>query len=144
MKVHFALPVLTVLCALPAGAQNPATYMKIISPELPPGTRLMGFSFIIESGRVAVLREAPAGWRIAIDNDPSWRARITANAVVGAAALKTEDLASLFLLAQTPTENRLGQSETKVSGSVDVMKNGDIVTVSEPSLRLQPASAADH
>ncbi len=42
------------------------------------------------------------GWRLAIDNDPSWRASLKAVAVVGAAFIEAGDLGALFSLEPEP------------------------------------------
>ena len=43
-----------------------------------------------------------AGWRFAIDNDPSWRTRLKAIAVVGAAFIDAGRLGSLVSLEPEP------------------------------------------
>ena len=126
----------------PAAAQTDAL-LRIVAPDLPPGTRLMGFDLTIQSGRIAVLRQAPPGWRLTIDNDPSWHARITANAVVGAAALEDADLARLFLLAAAPDSVRASFPEVlQVSGRIEVMKDGEMQEVKLTRLQTRPVEPA--
>ena len=125
------------LASGPLAAQDRQPLLQMVAPDLPAGSRLMGFSFDIVSGRIASLREAPAGWTVSIDNDPSWHARVTAHAVVGAAALDTVELARLFLLQETPSRDRIKPYDPiSMSGSIDVMRGGDVQTIKEPLLRL--------
>ena len=136
-----ATKLFTLLAVAAAGrvcAQNEPPMLQVVTPDLPAGSRLMGFSFDIASGRVASLGRAPAGWTITIDNDPSWHARIDAHAVVGAAALETTELAGLFKMTEPPMQDRIGPHDAiRMSGHIDVMKQGELQTIDEPSVSLR-------
>jgi hypothetical protein len=49
--------------------------------------RVVGFEIHITSGRIAELPNAPIGWVISVDNDPSWNTVLKGSMVVGAAAV---------------------------------------------------------
>jgi hypothetical protein len=55
--------------------------------NLQPGERVVGFKFRLQAARVARLNDAPIGWSVSIDNDPSWNTSLEATVKVGAAAL---------------------------------------------------------
>jgi hypothetical protein len=51
------------------------------------GERVVGFDFDVTSGRIAQIQNAPIGWNISVDNDPSWNTRIEGSIIVVAAAV---------------------------------------------------------
>jgi hypothetical protein len=55
--------------------------------SLQPGERVVGFEFHLRAARVAGLEDAPIGWSVLIDNDPSWNTSLRATVDVGSAAL---------------------------------------------------------
>jgi hypothetical protein len=82
--VFFAVFVL-----LLANQSAPGQVVSISIPYLhtTPKERIVGFELRVKAGRIATLPEAPIGWNISVENDPSWNTDIRATVIVGAAAL---------------------------------------------------------
>ena len=59
-------------------------------------------TFALEHGAIEGVSDIPAGYRLAIDNDPSWVTKVTAQAVVGAAFLDGGHLPGLFSVRPEP------------------------------------------
>jgi hypothetical protein len=55
--------------------------------EVPSGERVVGFDIKVKPAYISSMTSAPLGWRIHIDNQPSWNAEVTGDVTVGAAAL---------------------------------------------------------
>jgi hypothetical protein len=106
--------------------------------HIAPGSRIMGFDFRVTSGRVSEMADVPAGWQIAIDNDPSWNAKIKGVAIVGAAALNALQLARLFKVEAAPPQS-LSAGPLSMRGSVTVMKNGNLHMLPDQAMELVPA-----
>jgi hypothetical protein len=62
------------------------------------GERVSGFEIYITSGRIAALPDVPIGWDVAVDNNPSWNAVLTASVKVGAAALSPGYFANFLVV----------------------------------------------
>jgi hypothetical protein len=80
----------TVALALLCGGANLSgqnTLVSISVPEIQKRERIVGFEVHVRSGRIAQLRNMPIGWKITVDNDPSWNTVISGSVEVGAAAL---------------------------------------------------------
>lgn len=58
---------------------------------------IVGIKVTVTGGAIASLSEVPVGWRIAIDNDPSWKTTLTASVIVASAALGPEYVSRSFL-----------------------------------------------
>lgn len=97
-------------CGLSAesSAQQPILYPLFNALRLSPGERLSRFDLRISQGMVAGFCRAPVGWRIEIDNDPSWTSHISGIAIVGAADLEQKDFRGrLFSVLPAPKADRL-------------------------------------
>ena len=120
-------------------APDRAGSVRLVAPQLPAESRVVGFSLHVAGGRVAAAPDCPVGWRIAIDNDPSWRATVEAHAVVGAAAVSPEAMTRMVRFAPAPPQVAadLGTGAMRVSGEVTVMRDGAL-----KSLRLRAVALA--
>ena len=49
--------------------------------------RIVGFELRVRSGRIAQVPNAPIGWSVSVDNDPSWNTVVKGSIAVGSAAL---------------------------------------------------------
>ena len=114
--------------------------LHLVAPGAAAGERLMGVRLKIDNGRVAALPDWPAGWRVAIDNDPSWHATLDAHATVGAAALPPAALAGLVSLAEPPeaAKSDLRSGPIHVSGEIVFMRDGEMRTVKLRSIAVAP------
>ena len=131
---------LALTLAVSAPAHAATADLRLVVPRLPPGSRVMGFSLQVAGGRVSAAPDCPAGWRIAIDNDPAWRATVEAHAVVGAAAVSPEAMAGMVRFAPAPPEVAadLGAGRMGVSGDVTVMRGGVLRRVALRGIALTP------
>jgi hypothetical protein len=78
--------------ALLAFCKSQMAYCQSMSVSIPSlhlasKERVVGFELHITSGRIAQLLNTPIGWRLYIDNDPSWDTTVKGSLIVGAAAL---------------------------------------------------------
>lgn len=64
--------------------------VTIPSLSLADKEQIVGFEIHVQSGMIAQLPNAPRGWAVSIDNDPSWKTRVSVSLIVGAAALNTD------------------------------------------------------
>jgi hypothetical protein len=83
------------------------------------GERVVSFEIDVTAGTVQAVSSLPIGWYVAVDNDASWRTKVTANTTVGAAALSPEQFQRIRLLVKKD-ETYL---KFDVSGSVSVTKD---------------------
>src|SRR5947209_60512 len=84
-------------CLLPS-------YASACTLSLPTGTlqgRIAGLMLKIQHASTQVAK-FPPGWNISIDNDPSWETHITGRAIVGAAFLSGNELASMLKFSPEP------------------------------------------
>ena len=93
-----AATALTVMNATPAMACS----LEVGLVGQPQSSRVAGFALTIRHGMVLGLRPVPAGWRLRVDNDPSWTTRLDGHAVVGAAFLSPSMMANLIQLVPEP------------------------------------------
>lgn len=112
-------------------------------PDLPSGSRLMGFRIRLVGGQVASMRNVPAGWRFTIDNDPSWKSTVSGHAIVGAAAMAGRDLARLFTV-EPPPASVVHDLHTRLSasGSVTFLRSGRLVTRPLGAIEFDTSTAA--
>jgi hypothetical protein len=68
-------------------AQKQTVSISIRSLAIGSGERVVGFDFEVTSGRIAQIPNAPIGWNISVNNDPSWKTRIEGSIIVAAAAV---------------------------------------------------------
>jgi hypothetical protein len=87
--------------------------------RLEPGERVVGFSVEVDSGRIVSAPNAPIGWNLTIDNDPSWRTNLTATVIVGAAALDARFFNNFVVIEKSS----LGGVPFTVRCEVDVTKD---------------------
>jgi len=64
--------------------------------------RLAGFRVRIARGMVSSIAKVPKGWRLSIDNDPSWQSATTGTAIVGAAFLSGDEAQDLLRVVPKP------------------------------------------
>jgi hypothetical protein len=87
-------------------------------------------------------RSIPVGWRINIDNDPSWSTEVSGIAVVGAADLEPSALRPWFLsLLPEPSDRSERMTEININGSV-TLSNRDktrVVEITNRDVTLQPS-----
>ena len=130
-----ALFFLTVFC--PVAYAKPPLLFAMTFQDIPKNSSLMGFELTIISGRVAALRDCPAGWQIEVDNDAAWHATVSAHATVGAAALDSRAVQTLVLVSPAPaTVIDTVTGQFSVSGSATVMRNGNLTQIPLHGLRL--------
>jgi len=99
------------LCAvlLMAGNCLAADYYKIslAGTKLEKNERIAGFEITVNAGRIYSVTKAPAGWDLAIDNDPSWMTSIRGTGIVASAFLGSNDkdlLENLLTIEKAPEE----------------------------------------
>lgn len=93
--------------------------LTIPNLRLHPGERVVGFSVEVDSGRIVSAPNAPIGWNLTIDNDPSWRTNLTATVIVGAAALDARFFQDFVVIEKSS----LGGMPFAVRCDVDVTKD---------------------
>jgi hypothetical protein len=81
------VPVALVLLCGGANLIGQNTLVSISVPEIQKRERIVGFEVHVRSGRIAQLRNMPIGWKVTVDNDPSWNTVVLGSVEVGAAAL---------------------------------------------------------
>ena len=82
---------------LAPGPQAAACALSVGPGALPASVRIAAVTVTVAHALILSGRRS-GGWRLAIDNDPSWRASLKAVAVVGAAFVDAGDLGALFSL----------------------------------------------
>lgn len=99
------------LCAvlLMAGNCLAAEYYKLslAGIKLDKNERIAGFEITVSAGRIYSVPKAPAGWELAIDNDPSWTTSIRGTGIVASAFLGSNDkdlLENLLTIEKAPEE----------------------------------------
>ena len=86
---------------LAPGPQAAACALSVGPGALPASVRIAAVTVTVAHALILSGRRS-GGWRLAIDNDPSWRASLKAVAVVGAAFVDAGDLGALFSLEPEP------------------------------------------
>ncbi len=76
--------------------------VSFASLKLTGAERVVGFEVTFVGAGIVSLPSVPMGWEISIDNQPSWNTRITASAVVGAAALDSRYFRSFIVIQKAP------------------------------------------
>ncbi len=107
-----------------------------MAPEFraPPG-RVAGMTFALEHGAIEGVSDIPAGWRLAIVNDPSWATRVTAQVVVGAAFLDSGQLPGLFSVRPEPQHGCSDVLQSGVAVSLTLYRDDRLVRV-----RVRPSA----
>ncbi|MGC1106806.1 MAG: hypothetical protein WA876_09730, partial [Candidatus Acidiferrales bacterium] len=93
--------------------------LSIAGLSIASGERVVGFEFHIRSGRITQVRDAPIGWNISVDNDPSWNTRVNGSAIVAAAALDASFFRNFLVVAK---KESLGNS-FEIHGDIVVTRD---------------------
>lgn len=83
-------------CALCAGLHAADYAIVFKGLAITPGERIVGFDLHVAPAYVSSMRKLPLGWRVAVDNDASWHARVQGSYEVGVAALEPAALDGLL------------------------------------------------
>ena len=62
-----------------------ACVLSFASRATTPGGRIAALHIEVPNAAVVALAGLPPGWQVTIDNEPTWKAKISAKAIVGAA-----------------------------------------------------------
>lgn len=93
---------------------------SIPSLHLADGERVCGFEIKVKSGRIATLPNAPIGWNVSINNDPSWDASIEASIIVGSAAVNPNFFRNFLVIEKNESS---GFAPFDLQGEVIVTKD---------------------
>lgn len=105
--------------------QAPTYHLSFHTLHSSPGERVSKFTLHFRSAMIIGIRNIPIGWKINIDNDPSWMTQISGTAVVGAAWLEPSVLRPWFLsLLSGPPGRSASKKAIGIEGFV-VLSNGD-------------------
>jgi hypothetical protein len=117
-------------------------YLSFRTLRMIPGERVSKFELHVHSAMIVGFRSIPVGWRINIDNDPSWSTEVSGIAVVGAADLEPSALRPWFLsLLPEPSDRSERMTEININGSV-TLSNRDktrVVEITNRDVTLQPS-----
>lgn len=120
---------------------EPIYYLSFRTLHLIPGERVSKFELHVRSAMIVGFRSIPVGWRINIDNDPSWSTEVSGIAVVGAADLEPSALRPWFLsLLPEPSDRSDRMTKIKINGSV-MLSNADktrVVEITNRDVTLRP------
>ncbi|MFZ2005313.1 MAG: hypothetical protein WB697_05415 [Stellaceae bacterium] len=101
------------------------------------------FDLHLRSAMIVDFRSIPVGWRINIDNDPSWITEVSGTAVVGAADLEASALRPWFVsLLGEPGDRTERAGEIGIDGSM-TLANGDhtrTIEITNSDVMLTPSS----
>lgn len=64
--------------------------------------RIASLNLTVRHGAISALGHVPVGWRLVVDNDPSWMAKVSGQAIVGAAFLEQSEFSGLFFIEPEP------------------------------------------
>lgn len=92
--------------------------------------RIVGFEVHVHSGRIAQLRNMPIGWKITVDNDPSWDTFVAGSVAVGAAALDPSFFYRFMVV--NPEEHTGAKTALGLDGQVIVTSD----FIAEKTIRL--------
>jgi len=104
--------------------------------------KIAQFQIIVNAGIVRSISNLPVGWRVTIDNDPSWTSNVIANVTVGSDSLNEKTAKELKL---TVIKNEIGDEKFHFSGIVMItedfrkmkkiiLKEGDLICLPEGRL----------
>lgn len=94
----FFLLLETALAATPEAISGEMWTVSIRHLPLAAKERVVGFQANVTAGRIVSVPSVPIGWDVRIENDPSWKTRITGSVIVGAAALGAEFFTEFLVL----------------------------------------------
>ena len=123
VKSTFIAVVVSLALVMAALGQQPAK-RKAYSVSVPrltttTGERVVSFDIRITAGEVQALSNVPIGWYVVVDNDPSWRTKVSGNTTVGAASLSADEFQKIRLVVNSD-ETYL---KFAVTGTVSVTKD---------------------
>jgi hypothetical protein len=99
----FVRLIIPCLVLLGSGVSAAACTLAFASGFRAPEGRIAGIELALSHGAVASVGEVPAGWRLVIDNDPSWNMTVSGQAIVGAAFLPPATVPALsFMIVPEP------------------------------------------
>jgi len=111
-------------------AAHSQTYtVSIPSLDINQNERIVGFEIEVRSARIATLPNAPIGWNVKIDNDPSWNTSINASVEVGAAALEGGFFKKFLRIEQSPDK------KARIELQGDVIVTSDFISQRKIKLR---------
>lgn len=97
--LRWAMPALFLLLVPYCHAIEPGELISIsVKKEKVAKGRIVGIELELTNGRIFRLREVPFGWYFTIDNDASWKAKLTGTVEVGAAALDPSEINGLIVV----------------------------------------------
>ena len=110
---------LMVVASASAAEKTGLCAVSISNVTVSSGEVIGAFEIDVTAGVIETVQNLPVGWYLTVDNDASWRTKITANTTVGAASLTPEQLKKIRLVIR--------KDETyltfKLSGMVSVTKD---------------------
>jgi hypothetical protein len=77
--------------------------------------RVTSIQISLASGAFQSVSNLPVGWYFTIDNDASWQTNMKASIMVGAAAMKSEDLKKIEFVVK---KHEFGDLKFRVSGTI--------------------------
>jgi hypothetical protein len=96
------------LCAAQSIADGGRRYtVRVTSFPLAAKERIVSFEIQITAGIFRNIANLPPGWNLQIDNDASWNTSVTANIMVGAAALSAEEFKKLHFVIEKSEDKTL-------------------------------------
>ena len=123
MRKNAAVTLLVAIASLACGEASAVDYaLKFSGLGIARGERIVGFKLTANAAQLAAMKSIPPGWFMDIKNDPSRRASLEGNIVVGAAALDVHALDNLFVIRKEPDVPK-EDSPFGVSGEVVVSKD---------------------
>jgi hypothetical protein len=99
----FVKLILLCLVLLGPGVSASACTLAFASGFQVPEGRIAGLELTLRHGAVTSVKDVPIGWRLVIDNDPSWNMTVSGQAIVGAAFLPPATVPALsFMIVPEP------------------------------------------
>lgn len=123
MPIPRLLCLLTVLLLLVANASAAGKVetcaVSISNLSTSSGEVITGIEIDVTAGMIQAVLNLPEGWYLVVDNDASWRTKITGNTTVGAASLSPAKLKKLRLVIRKDAT----YLPFKLSGAVSITKD---------------------
>lgn len=99
----FVKLILLCLVLLGPGVSASACTLAFASGFQAPEGQIAGLELTLRHGAVTSVKDVPIGWRLVIDNDPSWNMTVSGQAIVGAAFLPPATVPALsFMIVPEP------------------------------------------
>lgn len=110
-----------VLLAASAFGQSQRFLVSIPTLKLNSNERIVGFEIHVQSGMTVQLPKVPKGWRLSVDNDPSWNTNMKGSLAVGAAALDADFFLNLLVI----------EGETEATPDRPLNLSGEVIVTSD-------------